>query len=163
MEVGSQPRTSVWVEVGVAVDDDQGDAGRVGEHRAQCGEFALEELARLVRRDAGQPVDALVNDPPEAWVIGEDQRRAGAAVGGVVHINGCVQGLVRSAHAIQFHRGTVDTPGRGALHQDGNPAGITSGPARIVNGNKRPRAAQHIKQMQTFVGLPGSGVRSLWA
>jgi len=82
---------------------------------------------------------------------------------GVVHINGCVQGLVRSAHAIQFHRGTVDTPGRGALHQDGNPAGITSGPARIVNGNKRPRAAQHIKQMQTFVGLPGSGVRSLWA
>jgi hypothetical protein len=80
-----------------------------------------------------------------------------------VHINGCVQGLFRSAHAISFTVGPSTRPIGAHPHQDSNPAGITTGPDRIVNGNKRPRAARHIKQMQTFVGLPGNGVRSLWA
>ena len=50
VRVCAEARAAAGIKVGVAVDDQQGKVGHVGEHGAQRRQFPQEELAWLVRQ-----------------------------------------------------------------------------------------------------------------
>src|SRR5439155_25389469 len=62
------------VKVDVAVDDQQVDRAGLGQHDAQGGQLAGEELARPVRRDVSQGRDVLGDDVLVPDVAGQDAR-----------------------------------------------------------------------------------------
>jgi hypothetical protein len=61
----------VWVQVHVAVDDQQVQVAGVGEHGAQRRQFAGEECAGAVRADLDQSGGALYNHGGEPGLGGD--------------------------------------------------------------------------------------------
>ena len=78
---GAQAGPSVRVQVGVAVDDQQGHLGQAVQHRAQRRELAQVEPARLVGRDVRHHGDAVAGQAGKGRIGGHDGGRPGTAGG----------------------------------------------------------------------------------
>jgi hypothetical protein len=97
-------RMTVRVQVGVAVDDQQGHPGQAVERRVQRRELAQVELARLVGLDVGYQLNPVGYEAGEGGIGGYDGRCPGAAGRQVVHVRSDEQVPVLACHAPRMAR-----------------------------------------------------------
>jgi hypothetical protein len=84
--MSAQPGASVRVQVGVAVDYQQGHSGQAVQHRVQRRQLTQVELARPVGLDFGHQLNSIGDHVGEGSVSGCDGRCPGASRGQVMHI-----------------------------------------------------------------------------
>jgi hypothetical protein len=166
VQVCPEAGASVRVQVHVAVDDDQCDRpAEGGEYRLQRGQFAGEELSRLVGRHVREPADAFLGDLGEPRVAGRDQRGSGATRRRVVHVDRRVQSLARCRHTVQSARARRATdirdPPVGPGWPDADHSSRISGTCRH-NSHERAVGGKIVRSAAQRGKGPGSqGVRPL--
>ena len=100
--MGAEARPAVRVQVGIAVNHEQGHAGQTIQRRAQRRELAQVELARPVGLNIRHQFNAVSHQPGEAGIGCYDGRRPGAAGRQVVNVRSHENVSVRAAASLHL-------------------------------------------------------------